>query len=267
MKKLLVCSLLIFAPALLLEQALSASAQPPTNVADAQAPEKLSADMPEITVLGNAFIAPKDWSIRVKGPATILQAPEGDSWVALVDVEAKTQVEALAAAWQDYKPDAKWPLKVSNDLPDRDGWSRRRAYDYQTSPNEKRGVDAFVDYSGSSWTVVIVDVANAVAGKRGAQLSLIFSRLLPKGYSRESFAGKKAKTLDQSRIGELGRFIEQAQKVLGVPGVGLGVVQHGKVVFAGGFGVKELGGTEKPDGDTLFMIAPTTRARNTVLLA
>jgi CubicO group peptidase (beta-lactamase class C family) len=267
MKKLLVCSLLVFASALLLEQALSASAQPAINAASAQAPEKLSADTPKTTVLGNAFIAPKDWSIRVKGPATILEAPEGDSWVALVDVEAKTQDEALAAAWQAYKPDAKWPLKVSNDLPDRDGWSRRRAYDYQTSPNEKRGVDAVVYYSGSSWTVVIEDVADAVAGKRGAQLSLIFGRLLPKGYSRESFAGKKANTLDQARIAELGRFVEQGQKVLGVPGVGLGVVQDGKVVFAGGFGVKELGGTEKPDGDTLFMIASNTKAMTTLLLA
>ncbi len=185
----------------------------------------------------------------------------------LVDVEAKTQDEALAAAWQAYKPDAKWPLKVSNDLPDRDGWSRRRAYDYQTSPNEKRRVNAVVYCSGSSWTVVIEDVADAVAGKRGAQLSLIFGRLLPKGYSRESFAGKKANTLDQARIAELGRFVEQGQKVLGVPGVGLGVVQDGKVVFAGGFGVKELHGTEKPDGDTLFMIASNTKAMTTLLLA
>jgi len=267
MKKLLVGSLLVFASALLLEQALSASAQPAIHAARAQAPEMLSADTPKTTVLGNAFIAPKDWSIRLKGPATILEAPEGDSWVALVDVEARTQDEALAAAWQAYKPDAKWPLKVSNDLPDRDGWSRRRAYDYQTSPNEKRTVDAVVYYSGSTWTVAIVDVADAVAGKRGSQLSLIFSRLLPKGYRRESFAGKKANTLDQAHIAELGRFVEQGQKVLGVPGVGLGVVQDGKVVFAGGFGVKELGGTEKPDGDTLFMIASNTKAMTTLLLA
>jgi CubicO group peptidase (beta-lactamase class C family) len=267
MKKLLVCSLLVFASALLLEQALSASAQPAIHAPRAQAPEMLSADTPKTTVLGNAFIAPKDWSIRLKGPATILEAPEGDSWVALVDVQARTQDEALAAAWQAYKPDAKWPLKVSNDLPDRDGWSRRRAYDYQTSPNEKRTVDAVVYYSGSTWTVAIVDVADAVAGKRGSQLSLIFSRLLPKGYRRESFAGKKANTLDQAHIAELGRFVEQGQKVLGVPGVGLGVVQDGKVVFAGGFGVKELGGTEKPDGDTLFMIASNTKAMTTLLLA
>jgi CubicO group peptidase (beta-lactamase class C family) len=267
MKKLLVCSLLVFASALLLEQPLRASAQPAINAASAQVPEKLSADTPKTTVLGSAFIAPKDWSIRVEGPATILEAPEGDSWVVLVDVQAKTQDEALAAAWRVYKPDAKWPLKVTNDLPDRDGWSRRRLYEYQTSPNEKRGVDAIVSYSGSNWTVVIEDVSDAVAGKRGGQLALIFSRLLPKGYSRESFSGKKANTLDSARIAELGRFAEQGQKVLGVPGVALGLVQDGKVVFAGGFGVKELGGTEKPDGDTLFMIASNTKAMTTLLLA
>jgi CubicO group peptidase (beta-lactamase class C family) len=267
MKKLLVCSLLVLALGLLTKPALSASAHLATNAASAQAPEKLSADTPKTTVLGNAFIAPKDWSIRVEGPATILEAPEGDSWVALVDVPAKTQDEALATAWRVYKPDAKWPLKVTNDLPDRDGWSRRRFYDYQTSPNEKRGVAALVFYSGSNWTVVIEDVADPVAEKRGGQLALIFSRLLPKGYSRESFAGKKANTLDPARIAELGRFVEQGQKVLRVPGVGLGVVQDGKVVFAGGFGVKELGGTEKPDGNTLFMIASNTKAMTTLLLA
>jgi CubicO group peptidase (beta-lactamase class C family) len=267
MKKLRLCSLLLFGFALLLEPSLRASARPTISAASAQAPEKLSADTPRTTVLGNAFIAPKDWSIRVEGPATILQAPEGDSWVALIDVQAKTQDEALAAAWKAYKPDAKWPLKVTNDLPDRDGWSRRRLYDYQTSPNEKRGVDALVYYSGTSWTVVIEDVADAVAGKRGGQLALIFSRLLPKGYSRESFAGKKANTLDPARIAELGRFVEHGEKVLGVPGVGLGVVQDGKVVFAGGFGVKELGGAAKPDGDTLFMIASNTKAMTTLMLA
>src|SRR5262249_33892776 len=147
-----------------------------------QASERLSADTPKTTVLGNAFVAPKDWSIRVKGPATILEAPEGNSWIALVDVQASTTEQALAAAWKAYKPEAKWPVKVSNDLSDRDGWSRRRIYEYLTSPNEKRGVTALVSYSGSNWTVVIEDLADAVAEKRGGQATLILGRLLPKGY-------------------------------------------------------------------------------------
>ena len=228
---------------------------------------RLAADTPEATTNGNTFVAPKDWSLAVKGTATILEAPEGGSWIALVDVSAKTDDEALAEAWKAYKPDAKWPVKVTNDLPDRDGWSKRRAYDYLTSPNEKRVVSALVMYSGTGWTVVIFDMDEGVAEKRGGQIGIALSRLLPKGYSRESFAGKQANVLNQQRIAELGRFIEQGQKETQVPGVALALVQNGKVIFADGFGVKELGAAEKPDGDTLFMIASNTKALTTLMLA
>jgi CubicO group peptidase (beta-lactamase class C family) len=238
-----------------------------TKIVDTHPSERLSGDTPKTTVLGNAFVAPKDWSIRIKGPATILGTPEGDSWVALVDVQANRPEEALAAAWQAYKPEAKWPIRVSTDLADEDGWSQRRDYEYLTSPNEKRGVSALVSYSGSNWTVVIVDMTDAVAEKRGGQVALVFGRLLPKGYSRESFAGRKANALDAARIAELGHFIEAGQKVLEVPGVAFGLMQGGKVLFADGFGSKELGRTEKPDGDTLFMVASNTKAMTTLLLA
>jgi len=267
MKKVFAACLCFFTASLVFAQNHSSSAQPATTAAAAQKSGPLSADTPETTVLGNAFIAPKDWSIQVKGPATILAAPEGDSWIALVDVQGATAEEALAAAWRAYTPDAKWPVKVTHDLPDRDGWSRRRNYEYLTSPNQKRGVNALVLYSGSSWTVVIEDMSDAVAEKRGAQDALVFGRLLPKGYTRESFAGKNANTLDQARIAELGRFITQGEKVTGVPGVSLALIQDGKVIFADGFGVKELGSSEKPDGDTLYIIASNTKALTTLFLA
>lgn len=266
MKKLL-CFALILSSALLSAQNRISSRLLLRQAVTGTSSEKLTADTPRTTVLGNTFIAPKDWTIRVKGSATILEAPEGNSWVALVDVQAKTAEEALAAAWKVYKPGAKWPVKVTNDLPDRDGWSHRRVYDYLTSPNEKRGVGALALYSGTSWTVVIEDMADAVAEKRGSQVAVALGRLLPKGYSRESFAGKKANGLNQARIAELTRFIEQGEKELGVPGVSLGLVQGGKVIFADGVGVKELNGNQRPDGDTLFMIASNTKAMTTLLLA
>jgi CubicO group peptidase (beta-lactamase class C family) len=232
-----------------------------------QAPERLAADTPKTTVTGNPFIAPKDWTLTVKGPATILESPESGSWIALVDVAATSDDEALGKAWKAYRPEAKWPVKVSNQLPDRDGWSKRRVYEYLTSPNEKRAVGAMVVYSGTSWTVVIEDMADAVAEKRGGQVGIALGRLLPKGYARESFTNKKANTLDQARVAELARFVERGLKETGVPGAALGLVQDGKVIFAGGFGIEELGGTAKPNGGTLFMIASNTKALTTLMLA
>ena len=74
MKELILLLFFTFDSPLLLEQGQAA-------LASAQTLEHPSADTPKTTVLGNSFVAPKDWSVRVKGPATILVAPEGDSWV------------------------------------------------------------------------------------------------------------------------------------------------------------------------------------------
>src|SRR5213595_670711 len=101
----------------------------------------LNADTPSKTVAGNTFIAPAGWKLEVRGPATILEAPECNSHIALVDVQAKDADAAVAAGWAVYMPDAKWPLKVTNDFPDKDGWSNIRDYSYITSPNEKRDVE------------------------------------------------------------------------------------------------------------------------------
>jgi hypothetical protein len=57
-----------------------------------------------------------------------------------VDVTAKDVDAAVAAAWAAYKPEAKWPLKVTTARPDRNGWSNQKVYEYQTSPNERRNV-------------------------------------------------------------------------------------------------------------------------------
>jgi CubicO group peptidase (beta-lactamase class C family) len=230
------------------------------------APEHLSADTPKQTVEGATFIAPADWTFSVRGPATILETPEGDSRIALVDVRAPTADSAVALAWAAYMPDHKWPLKVVTSEPDKEGWSDRRSYSYQTSPNEKRGVGVFAQRSGEVWTVAIYDMSDATGEKRLAAVQLIFDRLLPKGVARESFAGKKAATLDAARLATLSAFTEKSLKELGVPGAAVGIIENGRVIFAEGFGVRELGKPEKPDANTLFMVASNTKALTTLML-
>jgi CubicO group peptidase (beta-lactamase class C family) len=234
--------------------------------AAAIAPEQLAADTPRTTVAGATFIAPAGWSVVVKGPATIIEAPEGDSRIALVDVKATDRDAALAAAWAAYRPDAKWPLKATTPSADKDGWQDQWTYAYQTSPDERRDVAAGTMRHGDQWTVWIYDVSQPTGEKRLAQVELIFGRLLPKGYQRESFAARKANPLDSARIGELKAFVERARQALGVPGVSIGLVQGGKVVFAGGFGVRQLGQSATVDENTLYIIASNTKAMTTLML-
>ena len=155
--------------------------------------------------------------MEVKGQMTLLTPPEPDSHIALIDLQASDAESAVKAAWAIYRPDSKWPLKVTNDFPDKDGWTNRRDYSYQTSPNEKRDVGVTTMRANDSGTVVVSDMSQAVGEKRLAQVALIFDRLLPKGYERETFAGKTARKLGEKEIAALSAFIETGRQKLGVP--------------------------------------------------
>src|SRR6185503_12398507 len=102
----------------------ASSAAPASGAtADLAAPaERLAADTRKSTNQGNTFMAPAGWSLSTRGTATILEPPEGNSAIALVDVRAPSADSAVAAAWRAYKPDASWPLTGGNDKPDQDGW-------------------------------------------------------------------------------------------------------------------------------------------------
>lgn len=243
---------------------LASPAPSPAAVAETAA---MKADTPRATPTGTQFVAPADWTLHVAGNKVTLDPPEAGSHVVLVDVKASTPDEAVMLAWKAYAPAKTWPLQVANDIAPRDDWDQIRVYDYETSANDKRDVVAIAYRHDTQYTVLIRDMANAVEEKRASQLHAISDRLLPKGYQRESFAGRKAEPLDAARIETLKTFVDNARKAYDVPGVAIGLIDHGKVVFVGGLGVREIHKSEPIDADTLFMIASNTKALTTLMLA
>lgn len=229
--------------------------------------ESITSNTPRTTVAGNAFTAPAGWQLRKEARKVVLEAPEHDSHLVFVDVEAKDADGAVQQAWREYQPDSKHPQKVSTPGAARDGWEQRQDYDYETSPNEKLVIFAAARRKGAAWTVSIVDASEATFGKRRSQFALALSSLRPKGYQRETFAGKTPHPLTPERIEILKAFLADGMRQLGIPGVGFSLIEGGKVVYAGGLGVKELGKPDKVDADTLFMAASNTKAMTTLLLA
>ncbi len=194
-------------------------------------------------------------------------APEGDAHVVVLDEKADDAATAVSQAWATYKPGFARPLHASVNMPDRDGWIDGKEFLYETSPNEKSTVVAIARHAGDNWTVVLLDGSDATFGKRGAQIGLIVGSLRPKNYQRESFAGRTPLSLDSKRIEQLRSFVETSMKKLDVPGAGFALIDHGKVVYEGGVGVKTLGKPELVDGNTLFMAASNTKGMTTLLLA
>lgn len=242
-------------------------AGPPPMAAAKPAPEKLAADTPRTTAGGATFTAPREWSITVDGATIVLLAPDGDSRIAIVESSATEPDAAVAAAWESVRPGVKRALRLTTPAPGRDGWDEQRNYSYETSPNERRAVGASALRRGTTWTVWLVDGAQATFDQRGAQVGLARQSLRPKGYIEESFAGRKAQPLDPARVKQLTDFVENAMREQSVPGVALAIVDNGTVVFDGGFGVRELGKPEKVDAGTTFMIASNTKPLTTLLMA
>jgi hypothetical protein len=137
------------------------------------------ADTQRTTVERTQLVAPAGWRIEIRGLATIVESPESNSHIALVSVHAEDADRGVNAAWAAYRPDMKWPLKVTIDFPDTDGWSNIRKYTYRTSPDENRDVEANVRRKGDIWTVILSDMDRGVAQQRSAQVALINSRLIP----------------------------------------------------------------------------------------
>lgn len=66
---------------------------------------------------------------------------------------------------------------------------------------------------------------------------------------------------------EIDRLVGKTMAAFSVPGVAVGIVKDGKLVFAKGYGVRELGHAERVDADTRFAIGSNTKAFTTAALA
>jgi CubicO group peptidase (beta-lactamase class C family) len=243
-----------------------AETQPPPDTASPAV--AASTDTPETTPSGATFTQPQSWTLERHATFVVLNPPEPDTHVAIVDVASATDAtDAASKAWTQYRAGANRPVKLITPDAAREGWDERQIVFYETSPNEKATVWALASRSKSSWSVMILDASDATAEKRDAAITLILESLRPAGYQRETFAGRKAHPLDKARIEAIKSFLRTAMEQLDVPGVGLALVEHGKVVFEGGIGVRELGKPDVVDAHTLFMIASNTKGMSTLLLA
>ena len=168
-----------------------------------QSSEQLASETKRSTPAGATFTAPANWSLRSEASMIVLTPPEPDSHLAIVDVKAADATSAVAGAWSTYRPDFKHPVKLMTPAPARDGWDERKNFAYETSPNERAVLQALAWRAGDKWTVVILDGKEPTFEKRSSQFGLIVQSLRPKGYNKETFAGRKALPLTPERVAEL----------------------------------------------------------------
>lgn len=230
--------------------------------------QTVPADTPGKLASGVQYVQPKDWNASKQGPALTFTAPEGDLRIVVADIGAAADAkDAVAKAWEAVRPGAAPTLRTSNSAPPAEGWDERVSFSYETLPSERASRSATALRKGTVWTVLLVDGSAGTAAKRSAALSVVSQGLHPAGFQKESFAGKTAHELTPERVQQLTDFVEKSRQALEVPGIGFALIDNGKVLWQGGFGVRSLGSPEKVDENTKFMIASNTKGLTTLLLS
>ena len=71
----------------------------------------------------------------------------------------------------------------------------------------------------------------------------------------------------QVNFEKLDGYFAKTAKDWNIPGMSVGIVKDGEIVFSKGYGVLEVGKIEKPDGNTLYAIASNTKAFTSAMIA
>jgi len=83
--------------------------------------------------------------------------------------------------------------------------------------------------------------------------------------------GLSTNTLAQDRAvmaeDKIDALVERALVDFNIPGIGVGIIKDGEVILAKGYGIRDMRGSDKVDGDTLFQIASNSKAYTTATIA
>ena len=229
--------------------------------------EVVKTDTPVDFGLVGGFIAVHDWD-KIQTPQLLkLTAPEGDLTATLVDVGEAADAKAAAAIAVTRSGVPSRTLETATPRNPTSGWDDRAFLTYTVPPAEHSSLMVYAVRKANHWTALVINGSDSTGEKRGAAIGTMFESLRSKDFKQEDFAGKPAHELTPERIAALKDFLTDAMRQLKVPGVGFALIQHGKVVWEGGLGVKRLG-TDTPVGaHTRFMIASNTKGMSTLLLS
>lgn len=229
--------------------------------------KKLEQDTLLSSPTGTTFIAPKDWYASFRKDLWVLEDPERDLVLSLVEKQEGDLVDAAQKAWSTFRPGFSLGIEDVFRSAGKNGWDEAVRVNYLTPTAEKRFVAARGRRKGNTWWFELVDGKAAAVDRRWAQMDLVITSLKVPGIEPEAFAGKKANPLDEMRLQALEHFIEESRLLCRLPGVAVAIVQDGKVVFEKGFGVREKDGREAVTPSTLFAIGSISKQLTTLMMA
>jgi len=220
------------------------------------------------TISGATFKVQKNWFVSKHDDYIVLESPDKELSYTLIEINEPEADKAVELAWKKVDQNFNCvPQKVVVHG-QKDQWEDRVAYEYNSQDLENdQVVRASAKLFSRCWYVSITHSSKVALKKYYAGLELVSSSFKVFGFKEESFQGKIAHELDKDRLEQFINFVEKNRILSEIPGVAIGIVQNGKVVFEKGFGVANLETQQPITPKTLFMIGSNTKSLTTCMMA
>lgn len=207
---------------------------------------------------------PTNWTVTEGEGFVTLTDPGGEISVYLSVLEGRNPEAVIARAWQRVDP--AFSLEPTDVLtpPSEPGVEKTVVTNYDDSGRIYQGFGQL--YNGTVY-VFLIDADLAAAQRRGAQINIVATGFKIGALEETDLTGVAPKPVDAAMIAKLETFVTDALPQFGIPGAAVAVVQGGKVVYTGGFGVREAGTDAPLTPDTRMMIGSSGKSLTTMLMA
>ena len=207
---------------------------------------------------------PTNWQVEEKDGYALFTDPDGSINVYVTAVQSEDSAGAIADAWKKVDPTFDVAIDDTQTPPPSDGLEEIVVVNYDT-PQDRVAQGFAQKYQGTIY-VLLIDGATDVVAKRNSQIGIIASGFKITALEESNLADATPKPFDDAVKADLEDFITANLGPSKVPGAVVVVVQDGKVVYEGAFGVKELGKDDPMTIDTSMKIGSTGKSLTTMMM-
>ncbi len=214
------------------------------------------------------FKVPEGWTKGTTAPFKTITAPENDMTIYFYKEEVGKKFDLSTkslALWKKVKPNFAYKELQTTTPPSKD-WDEVMQIVYNVPAEESKTVLTILKVKDGVGYFNLLEGTASTLNKRMAQMMQILESWKPESIKVEDFSKVTAKNFKDVEK-EFEAFLTSGMKDLKIPGMTVGIVQNGKVVYQKGFGKASVKNGKPVNKDTLFMIGSTTKPLTTLLMA
>lgn len=210
---------------------------------------------------------PTNWTVETTDAYTVLLGPEENIRVYILTVPSNDIEAAIAQAWRTVDPTFALEPEEVTEAPALGGVERVLSVTYDPGEESEEILAASGQLFEDRVYILLIRAELAALQQRAAQLNIIQSGFTIAGIEEVNLADAEPLPLTAALLADFTAYVEEAMERFAIPGVAVSIVQGDEIVYAEGFGVRQLGESAPITPETRFMIGSTGKTMTTLFMA